>query len=532
MSLTVEACMKLPAFRHAKIVAGHSGINQPVNSITVLEYADVSVISPDLFLNHEMCVTAFSTVKDDVDAQCAIVRRMKEIGVCALVLYYVGIFVPYLDDRLVQTADEVGFPLICTPFNRFDFRYGEAINDVMYAIFRSREDELNFIPEVLESISQLPEQLRTLRSVLQMMSDRFHCSFFLLSQDGGLISEGQWPRAAGWDFRCVADLAARQAPSAEGMCQMPFCMDEKDVFITYASVLPAHNPQLHLFAVDEQKTMTGERAARTAELIALFMNFYNYTLEDTTAEMLIRSLILNEPLRVRELSAKHGLDLAKLQRMWILQGSGGTGNKRLLGKVLSNVRDVFHCRERRVLADIYQNTVVMLFQSSPFVEFETELETDLLTRLSADGSLFHLVKCDLKSTQDVQDAYQLVDAYFDTAQMIYPHKEVFSLYDMHFARRLRHLLEQDDVAPAQQLYVLGPLRQSGNYAILLETLSVYLLDADRSMGRTAELLDVHRNTVRYRLKQIREIYICDITQMPLASELYEAAALLRLMRRD
>ena len=127
MSLTVETCMNLPAFRYAKIVAGKGGVNQSVNSITVLEYSDVDVISSDLFLNHEMCITAFSSIKDDVNAQCAIVRRMKEIGVCAIVLYYVGIFVPYLDERLIKTADDVNLPLICMPFNRFDFRYAPPL---------------------------------------------------------------------------------------------------------------------------------------------------------------------------------------------------------------------------------------------------------------------------------------------------------------------------------------------------------------------------------------------------------------------
>ena len=103
---------------------------------------------------------------------------MKEIGICAVVLYYIGIFVPYLDDKLISTADEVNLPLICMPYNRFDFRYGEAINDVMYAIYRDKQENINFIPEILESISGLPERLRTIRSLLQIISDRFRCSFF------------------------------------------------------------------------------------------------------------------------------------------------------------------------------------------------------------------------------------------------------------------------------------------------------------------------------------------------------------------
>ena len=124
MSLTVEKCMSLPAFRHAKIVAGYGGITQSVESITVLEYAgDISLISSDLFLNHEMCITCFASIKDDVDAQCAVIRKMKEIGVCAIVLYYIGIFLPTLDERLISTANEVDLPLICMPSNRINSRY-------------------------------------------------------------------------------------------------------------------------------------------------------------------------------------------------------------------------------------------------------------------------------------------------------------------------------------------------------------------------------------------------------------------------
>ena len=532
MSLTVESCMELPAFRHAKIMAGRGGIRQSVNSITVLEYSDVSVISSDLFLNHEMCITAFSMIRDDVEAQCAIIRKMKEIGICALVLYYVGIFVPYLDDKLLQTADEVDLPLICTPFNRFDFRYSEAINDVMYAIFRSREKELNFIPEVLESISQMPEQVQTLRNVLQLVSDRFYCSFFLLGQDGNLVSEGQWPCSAGWDFRRIAELIGQRDSSGEPLCQHPFLLDGKDVFITHSMVLPAHNPQLHLFAVDEQRTVTVDQVARIAELLALFMNIYNYSLEDTTPEMIIRSLVLNERLRIRELASKHSIDLTKLQRMWVLRSRDWIGNKRLMAKTLSDVQYFFQNRDKRVLTDLYQNSIIMLFQGAFFAEFEAEMENDLMEHLAADGGLPRLIKCNLKSTQDVQDAYQLIDTYFDTAQLIFPRKEVFDLYDLHFAERLKALSDCGENGLSQQLYALQPLRQSGNYRTLLETLTVYLLDAGRSASRTAELLDVHKNTVRYRMKQIRESYVCDIAQMPLASELYEAVALQRLLRVD
>ena len=46
---------------------------------------------------------------------------------------------------------------------------------------------------------------------------------------------------------------------------------------------------------------------------------------------------------------------------------------------------------------------------------------------------------------------------------------------------------------------------------LMHTLCTYLLDAQRDLQKTSELLFVHRNTVKYRLKRISEILGCDLS---------------------
>ena len=380
MSLTVKTCMGLPAFRYAKIAAGKGGINQTVNSITVLEYSDVDVISSDLFLNHEMCITAFSSIKDDVDKQCAIVRRMKEIGICAVVLYYIGIFVPYLDDKLISTADEVNLPLICMPYNRFDFRYGEAINDVMYAIYRDKQENINFIPEILESISGLPERLRTIRSLLQIISDRFRCSFFLFSQKGELLSEGQWPWSAGWNYGEIIRYFLKDPDKATEMSRAKMYIDKKDVFVTYSPVTPESSSRLHLFVIDEQESISHEQVLQAAELISLFMNISSYSLEETSPEMIIRSIITNEQMQIRELSAKHGIDVAKIQRMWLL-GGGSMGDfkqKRQLKQCVSQIRSFFRNRGKWALVDLYQNSIIVLFQAAAFSELDETMEEELM----------------------------------------------------------------------------------------------------------------------------------------------------------
>ena len=45
---------------------------------------------------------------------------------------------------------------------------------------------------------------------------------------------------------------------------------------------------------------------------------------------------------------------------------------------------------------------------------------------------------------------------------------------------------------------------------LLETLEIFILDAGMSTSKTAKLMDIHTNTVQYRLKRIQEILQADL----------------------
>jgi len=44
---------------------------------------------------------------------------------------------------------------------------------------------------------------------------------------------------------------------------------------------------------------------------------------------------------------------------------------------------------------------------------------------------------------------------------------------------------------------------------LLETLSLYF-DENRNLGKAAEKMYIHRNTMKYRVKRIQEILNCDL----------------------
>ena len=50
-------------------------------------------------------ITGFCSVADDVEAQCANIRRLAEAGEVGMILYYVGLIMPRVDPRLIRLAD-------------------------------------------------------------------------------------------------------------------------------------------------------------------------------------------------------------------------------------------------------------------------------------------------------------------------------------------------------------------------------------------------------------------------------------------
>ena len=158
MSVTVADLLKLPSLRNARVAAGKGGLKKPVLSISVLEYADPNPIQDELFQNvefygSEIVITGFMNIPRDVEAQCVNVRRLAAVGEVGLILFYVGVFMPKVDQALLDLADELDFPLIVMPEHQMNQRYSEVICEVMEAIFRDQNSAAGLVGDILQQIS-------------------------------------------------------------------------------------------------------------------------------------------------------------------------------------------------------------------------------------------------------------------------------------------------------------------------------------------------------------------------------------------
>ena len=125
-----------------------------------------------------------------------------------------------------------------------------------------------------------------------------------------------------------------------------------------------------------------------------------------------------------------------------------------------------------------------------------------------------------------KQAYSQVDDSVTLAKRIYPHENTFNFWQLSLAEKCRNLLVSRDPNELKTYQaILDPIKNNED---LIDTLAIYLIDADSQLSKTAELTFLHRNTVLYRLNKARELLGSDFNRMPFKYELYFALALARV----
>ena len=129
-------------------------------------------------------------------------------------------------------------------------------------------------------------------------------------------------------------------------------------------------------------------------------------------------------------------------------------------------------------------------------------------------------------------AFQLINKTEAFVQFIFPYRRSFTKFELALAANCVSICmnENDGSIKRNYLDLIRPFSEGSDNKSrqLMETLEVFVLDAGLSSSRAAKLMNVHVNTVQYRLKRIREILGADITANTIVPGLMMALAVQRI----
>lgn len=532
MSITIQHLLILPSLRHAKVVAGHRGLDQIVSSISVLEYAIPTCLQDALFHNNEfqggeIVISALISIKDDVEAQCACIRRLHEVGEVGLILYYVGIFLPDIAKEVQAVAEELDFPILCMPKNRMDQRYSEVIQEVMEAILKDRQKDTYIVASMLDRISLLPPHQRSMDTLLRMLSDRVHASFYLLDSTQHTLNAATWPQLGNVDsssiFQYLDKLQEGQEPTKLEV--------HRHVFYGNSIRIQNMAEAMHLMILKENEPLPAMMCAQLQEIVQLFVNIWSQSHGAVRNEELIHAILHDEPSKMRRLADILHISVEKIHSMWMIRIKQREGRKGQIDKIQASSESFLQEYFQLVISAPIEDFLILFMGEEKNKEIEQQLGDMYIAYQKEQGE--DVIVCGsytLKDTSSVREAYTDVMLYLDAAITLYPQRGYLNLMEIQYAKMIRQKIDEGEEVVRKILSVLDfSIRDLHQKEELLHTLCVYLLDGDMRVQKTADLLFVHKNTVKYRIHLLQEKLHSQIYTMPDVQTYYMACALYRCL---
>ncbi len=530
MSVTVADLLKLPSLRQAKVIAGHGGLTKIVSSITVLESTDPGVLVDEVFpqgeyFGSEIVITGFLNMTEDVEQQYINMKRLAEGGEVGLIFYYVGVYLKHIHQRLIDFANEMDFVLIVMPERNVTLRYGEVITDVMDLILWDRRHNTSLVSEILERVSSLPSHQRTISTVLKMLSDRFCASLILCDSSFQIQHLCAWPRSV--DTSVKKGLEALEAFPADQ--QSAACDILPDSRLYRFSITGEREPGLELLILREGLPLHTAALTELTDVIRLSVGIWGQDQGESAIHELIRSILQDEPMKMRQLANIFHINVADIQEMWIFHCQEAQ-LERLRREGLPLIREHLEHYCHTVVADLYESRITAFMDWIEHSPDRTAVSQDLSMQLKQAGLPLSLTRCyPLASTSDVRRTFLLHQEVIELVQKIWPCLNCYTLQELEFAADCQKILSESEAALTKALKPLEAFKHVREDNVLLETLEVYLLDAERNVSTCASLLFLHKNTVKYRISRIRELLGYPLDKAPELFALYRAAALNRLL---
>jgi DNA-binding PucR family transcriptional regulator len=518
--------MGLPCMHNATLVAGISGLNSIVTAVSVLEYSNppkeqVEIFTNQNYLGKELVITAFAGIGGDVDKQCAEIQWMSATGAVGVVLYYMGLFVKKLDQRVLELADSLGFIIICMPPTQYHLRYSEAIADIEKAIILDQNTTSNFVPEILDALVSLPKSQQNMNVLLRILSDYLHTTLILTDISWRLLNYAAWPTMLEREINVLIDTirAYKDGETADAP------------FFHLTPIKDAAGTHRQLISVGAEKSLTEEIVRQIVSAIQLF---WKMSKEENgsagEARDLICAIIGDEPIRMRKQARMLNIDERNLHNLLLFHPEfDATPKYRTIIDTLQGALSQY-CHD--MVIDAYSGDIIALLDNGISTQWIPYLR-DIKHTLDGQNICGRLLyACNLKTTAEARRAYLNFIETMQAALKLYPHSELLSLHEILFAKSCQNIIDMGEDSVQEKMAILQVLSASDSKQEhdLHDTLTVFYFDAHMKISETAERMYVHKNTVKYRLQKASEKLGSKATDMPEMLELYTALALSRLLK--
>lgn len=518
MSVTVQDCLRLPAFHSARVIAGKNGLGRIVSSVSVVEIPEKAVESISVFNPNELLITSFFSIKDDPDRQCEEIRNLYDGGGVALVLFYVGDVISHVSDKLLQAADVMNIPLILIEDDtKYSVRYSDVIKDVMGAVFYDQVSTDSFADAVENRLKQIPYNKRSMETLLNVIAETYNCNLVLYNKNGLYFTSIYRPSFG--QFEPEFFLNAFADGSTDLFCKS-ISLQDKSFYLYRKEFSHAGNTWFTLYASSNENSLSRHKLDEICACTNFFSTLWGYTLDMQNYNTVITLILKSSRIIGEKFLAEGDIPFSELSTILVVDSEEDD-----LKEILRQIESILKENERFFVKDIIDDRLVILSSIMASQKDDGIIASEIEKCINEyEGASFFLDTS--KNLTSMRKIYSAFCANSAAMSKIFIHRKYRDMYDVIFSQEIINLVINRGNRNEHIKSIIEAVKDDSDN--LMETLAVYLIDCDSQLNNTASTLFLHRNTVMYRLNKIKQITNTDFTLMPAAYDFYLAAALWRL----
>lgn len=520
MKVTVKDCLRLDVFAGSQLAAGENFTANEVTSVTVIDAcnsADMDLIGVS---KKEMLLTGFLNIRNDVERQVLMIKKASASGCAAVAVFFEGRGIRKLDRRVTEAADRAGLPVILMPPGS---TYDGVISEVMERILYGENFGNSLINNTIYHLLNF-EKHSSFQSALREAAINNDFQIILLSRDFNPVLTIETRHKA-----TIADaIRLGKERNVAGDSNRVYTMIDVNGVLTYWGPVNIGSEKFYMFIVDNEDSYTAVEITKLAEIIELAMGMWKYTPERDARSEFIKALIRGNKSLAYTLQDEARIDSADIVAVFL---SKGIPQETESGEFTAFEKNA----DAEILKVSEDDETYGMILSTGEPSHTAEVQNacaGLYDKLkeSKNSRIFHITG--LNGIEGAGDAYKLINESWEFVQNVFPYKRVFTKYELTLVNNCINIQIQGGFVRKNYAQLLQPFRTAGENKgrQLQETLETFVLDAGMNSGRTAEFMNIHVNTVQYRLKKINELLGVEVTGNRVIPGLTIALALTRLER--
>jgi len=262
---------------------------------------------------------------------------------------------------------------------------------------------------------------------------------------------------------------------------------------------------------------------KVSEVVQVAINLWGDKHDEVSEYALVKAIINDESEKMRRLANLLHIDVSAIQMMWLVYMHDLAEEKRIRDELEEQLSKYYQTR----VIQCIDHCMIVLLGNCLYKHHEFEITIEYSETTNYDAQIAEIVYAPkMKNTKAVRQMYQLVNQVGDKANTIYPMRKLFTAAEVRSMKRAIDVSKQGEEMIEEYLSVIEPILHDQD---TLQTLITFLLDANASVERCAELLYIHKNTVKYRIKKISELIGTDVTIYAEFYDVYMACMLYRLI---